>query len=115
MHRKSIEAAEHLKDDNTNTTSDKEEEDGDHQESVSSKSELSGHSGQGADKGQEQDMRLGQGQQQGQDLRLGAQDLGAHPPPPPLTRGDPEQFRNNSIACLRAKVSQVTKVLKPII
>ncbi|KAG8338421.1 Visual system homeobox 2 [Homalodisca vitripennis] len=84
MHRKSLEAADQLKDDNTCTTSDKEEDDGDHQESTSSKSELSGPPSHNGDKGQEQDLRL-------------PQDMG---------RTDPEQFRNNSIACLRAKAQE---------
>lgn len=99
MHRKSIEAAEHLKDDNEMTRSDKEDDDNDHGglESASSKSDLSGpHTPQLGphltDKGpgpQEQD-------------HLG----GPHQPSQPtMPRNDPEEFRNNSIACLRAKVS----------
>lgn len=108
MHRKSLEAADQLKDDNTcsNNTSDKEEE-GDHdhhRESTSSnKSDNSGcssASGSGdkmVSSQQEQEMRL---QQDLHNHHAAVMQLAAN------TRTDPEQFRNNSIACLRAKAQE---------
>lgn len=108
MHRKSIEAANTLKDDNVCMTSDKEEDDNDHHGSSSSTSEAGDKSSQGGSGTGE----CGPGGQE-QDLRL-PQDMSTHPhaQPPTINRTDPEQFRNNSIACLRAKVQYVTKDLK---
>ncbi|XP_054262544.1 visual system homeobox 2-like isoform X2 [Macrosteles quadrilineatus] len=102
MHRKSIEAAEHLKDDNEVTRSDKEDDDNDHGglESASSKSDLSGpHTPQLGphltDKGPGPEDHLGPPHQHNPSQQQ-----------QPMSRTDPEEFRNNSIACLRAKAQE---------
>lgn len=79
MHRKSIEAAEHLKEqDNCNSNSD-------HEETVSMRTEASDASG-------------ASGQQQ--------HPAEKDPQVPAAYPEDPEAFRNNSIACLRAKAQE---------
>ncbi|CAG9864760.1 unnamed protein product [Phyllotreta striolata] len=83
MHRKSLEAAEHLKDDGTGS---------DHEETTSMRTENSDTSAASSlPPSSQQDAK---------------EPPPSQPPPPPPPSGypdDPEAFRNNSIACLRAK------------
>ncbi|GLV35257.1 Visual system homeobox 2 [Carabus blaptoides fortunei] len=76
MHRKSLEAAEHLKEDGCNS---------DHEETTSMRTDTS-------------DTSVTSGQQQS----TAATTAGQQPP----GAEDPEAFRNNSIACLRAKAQE---------
>lgn len=101
MHRKSLEAAEHLKDDNCNSNSD-------HEETTSMRTEASDTSATSNNQQLQQNQQQPQSQQQQQQ------------PPPTLSltnsdkdhqhqqmyNDDPEAFRNNSIACLRAKAQE---------
>ncbi|KAK9875716.1 hypothetical protein WA026_009513 [Henosepilachna vigintioctopunctata] len=87
MHRKSMEAAEHLKDDcNTATSSD-------HEESASMRTEASDVSATSGPQQQQQQQVATPGDKEQQ------QQTGAFVE-------DPEAFRNNSIACLRAKAQE---------
>lgn len=84
MHRKSIEAAEHLKDqDNCNSNSD-------HEETISMRTDGS-------------DTSATSSQQQQQPNTSTEKDSSPHQSSYPE---DPEAFRNNSIACLRAKAQE---------
>lgn len=86
MHRKSLEAAEHLKEDNTNS---------DHEETTSMRTDASDTS---ASSNQPQQTQSVHGTQSEKDV---APMNGQQGYPE-----DPEAFRNNSIACLRAKAQE---------
>ncbi|XP_015834596.1 visual system homeobox 2 isoform X5 [Tribolium castaneum] len=98
MHRKSLEAAQHLKDqDCTNS---------DHEETTSMRTEASDTSATSSQQTQQQQqpppghtVSGGDDDQQQQHVAL------ATTQPPPY-QDDPEAFRNNSIACLRAKAQE---------
>lgn len=93
MHRKSLEAAEHLKDDNGTSS--------DHEESTSMRTDASDSSATSS-----------QQQPQPQPNRSASGEKEPQPQPHPSIAGqqtyndDPEAFRNNSIACLRAKAQE---------
>lgn len=94
MHRKSLEAAQHLKDSENCSNSD-------HDETTSMRTESS-------------DTSISSGQQQRQQpsappnhaVSTGTDKDGHHGSTQPYSSEDPEVFRNNSIACLRAKAQE---------
>lgn len=86
MHRKSLEAAEHLKEDNTNS---------DHEETTSMQTDTSDMS---ASSNQPPQPTSNHGAQSEKDVSS----INVQQPYPE----DPEAFRNNSIACLRAKAQE---------
>ncbi|KAJ8927162.1 hypothetical protein NQ314_020435 [Rhamnusium bicolor] len=89
MHRKSIEAAEHLKDDNTNS---------DHEETTSMRTDVSDTSATSSQPPQTQPNHVTSGEKDQQPLpSINGQQAYSE---------DPEAFRNNSIACLRAKAQE---------
>lgn len=97
MHRKSLEAAEHLKDDNTTSS--------DHEESTSMRTDASDSSATSSQQPSQPpppnhaapgDKDQQQQQQQPHPSLAGQQ----------AYNDDPEAFRNNSIACLRAKAQE---------
>lgn len=86
MHRKSLEAAEHLKEDSTNS---------DHEETTSMRTDASDNS---ASSNQPPQPQFNHGTQSEKDVTpINGQKI--YPE-------DPEAFRNNSIACLRAKAQE---------
>ena len=88
MHRKSIEAAETLKDENCNTSSD-------HDETTSQKTECSEHSGNSST------VSISPGADRvSLDVQVTSSNNSYH------QIKSPESFRNNSIACLRAKAEE---------
>lgn len=120
MHRKSLEAAEHLKDDGCNNS--------DHEETTSLRTDTSDTSVTSGTPGQQPSASSGPNPNQGtanpqqqNQLPLNSPhqspqgvDKGGEPPQnipnhryePSLRPDDPEVFRNNSIACLRAKAQE---------
>lgn len=100
MHRKSLEAAEHLKEDSTNS---------DHEETTSMRTEASDTS---ASSTQPPTITTTTGvtpqpanHVTQSDTDIAALSYASAPPPPPQAE-DAEAFRNNSIACLRAKAQE---------
>lgn len=89
MHRKSLEAAEHLKEDSTNS---------DHEETTSMRTDASDTSASSNQPSQQQQQQSSHVTQSETDIAsINAQQ--SYPE-------DPEAFRNNSIACLRAKAQE---------
>ncbi|CAG9832299.1 unnamed protein product [Diabrotica balteata] len=85
MHRKSLEAAEHLKEDNNNS---------DHEETTSMRTENSDTSATSSQPPISQPNHVT------------SNTSGEKETSPPSYPEDPEAFRNNSIACLRAKAQE---------
>ncbi|KAG5891634.1 hypothetical protein JTB14_001804 [Gonioctena quinquepunctata] len=90
MHRKSIEAAEHLKDDNTNS---------DHEETTSMRTDASDTSATSSQPPNHVPNNDSTPDPQHPAGNGGVNSQQAYPE-------DPEAFRNNSIACLRAKAQE---------
>lgn len=98
MHRKSLEAAEHLKEqDCTNS---------DHEETTSMRTEASDTSATSSQQTQQQQPPPGHTNVSGGDKDQQASHVGLPPTTQPPYPEDPEAFRNNSIACLRAKAQE---------
>ncbi|KAH0817056.1 hypothetical protein MTP99_012516 [Tenebrio molitor] len=95
MHRKSLEAAEHLKEQDCNS---------DHEETTSMRTEASDTSATSSQQTQQQQPPPGHNNVNvsGGDKE---QHVGLTTTQPPYPE-DPEAFRNNSIACLRAKAQE---------
>ncbi|KAJ8984568.1 hypothetical protein NQ317_006030 [Molorchus minor] len=96
MHRKSIEAAHHLSEDNNNS---------DHEETTSMRTDISDTS---ATSSQPPPSQQPPSQQPPNHVSPGDKGQSPHPPlnnQQPYQE-DPEAFRNNSIACLRAKAQE---------
>ncbi|XP_063911310.1 visual system homeobox 2-like [Zophobas morio] len=98
MHRKSLEAAEHLKEQDNNS---------DHEETTSMRTEASDTSATSSQQTQQQQQQppghnnvSASGGDKDQQQHVGM------PPTQPPYPEDPEAFRNNSIACLRAKAQE---------
>lgn len=101
MHRKSLEAAEHLKEsDNCNSNSD-------HEETNSIRTENSNNSTNSSKPNQPSTTFSNVTSSSEKDQQQQAPGQQAAPPPPQRQYPeDPEAFRNNSIACLRAKAQE---------
>nr|CAH7745515.1 unnamed protein product [Callosobruchus chinensis] len=93
MHRKSLEAAEHLKDDNSGTAGSDHEDATSLRTDASDTSATSGHADKDA------------GGTCSQNTPTSAPPSSAQAPPAAYA-DDPEAFRNNSIACLRQKAQE---------
>ncbi|KRT85304.1 hypothetical protein AMK59_1492 [Oryctes borbonicus] len=97
MHRKSIEAAQHLKDsDNCNSNSD-------HEETNSVRTENSNNSTNSSKPNQSSTTFSNVTSSNDKEHE---QQSSGQQPPPQVYPEDPEAFRNNSIACLRAKAQE---------
>ncbi|GJQ64952.1 hypothetical protein Trydic_g7119 [Trypoxylus dichotomus] len=98
MHRKSLEAAQHLKDsDNCNSNSD-------HEETNSMRTENSNNSTNSSKPNQSSTTFSNVTSSNDKDHH--EQQPTGQQPPPQVYPEDPEAFRNNSIACLRAKAQE---------